>query len=298
MTVPQQRLLKTAIPGPRSQELHARKTSAVASGVGTTLPVYVAEAGGGIVVDVDGNQLIDFGSGIAVTTVGNAAPRVVSAVQEQVGDVHAHLLHDHAVRGLRRGRREAERAHAGHLREAVGAVQLRRRGGGERGQDRAASHRPAGDRRVRPRLPRTYQPDDGADGEEHAVQAPLRPVRGRDLPGADGLPVPLADRSGELRRRGVRAVRVAGAHPGRRVEHRCGAGRADPGRGRLRRPGAGVPGEGGRVVPRPTASCSSPTRSSPGSAAPATGSPASTRASCPTSSPRRRASPAACRWPR
>jgi 4-aminobutyrate aminotransferase/(S)-3-amino-2-methylpropionate transaminase len=84
MPVPQQRLLKTAIPGPRSQELHARKSAAVAAGVGTTLPIYVTAAGGGIVVDADGNQLIDFGSGIAVTTVGNAAPRVVDAVQEQV----------------------------------------------------------------------------------------------------------------------------------------------------------------------------------------------------------------------
>ncbi len=84
MTVEQKRSLKTDIPGPRSKELHARKTAAVSSGVGTTLPIYVAQAGGGIVVDVDGNQLIDFGSGIAVTSVGNAAPRVVDAVQEQV----------------------------------------------------------------------------------------------------------------------------------------------------------------------------------------------------------------------
>ena len=84
MTVAQQRLLKTEIPGPRSKELHARKSAAVASGVGTTLPIYVTAAGGGIVVDADGNQLIDFGSGIAVTSVGNAAPRVVDAVQEQV----------------------------------------------------------------------------------------------------------------------------------------------------------------------------------------------------------------------
>jgi 4-aminobutyrate aminotransferase/(S)-3-amino-2-methylpropionate transaminase len=84
--VEQRRVLKTAIPGPRSAELHARKTAAVASGVGTTLPVYVERAGGGIVVDVDGNQLIDFGSGIAVTSIGNAAPRVVSAVQAQVAD--------------------------------------------------------------------------------------------------------------------------------------------------------------------------------------------------------------------
>jgi 4-aminobutyrate aminotransferase/(S)-3-amino-2-methylpropionate transaminase len=84
MTVSQQRVLKTSIPGPRSVELHARKSAAVAPGVGTTLPIYVTEAGGGIVVDVDGNQLIDFGSGIAVTSVGNAAPRVVDAVSAQV----------------------------------------------------------------------------------------------------------------------------------------------------------------------------------------------------------------------
>jgi 4-aminobutyrate aminotransferase/(S)-3-amino-2-methylpropionate transaminase len=86
MNVPQQRLLRTEIPGPRSIELHARKSVAVAPGVGTTLPIYVERAGGGILVDADGNQLIDFGSGIAVTSVGNSAPRVVSAVQQQVDE--------------------------------------------------------------------------------------------------------------------------------------------------------------------------------------------------------------------
>jgi 4-aminobutyrate aminotransferase/(S)-3-amino-2-methylpropionate transaminase len=81
--VEQKRVLATAIPGPRSVELQVRKNAAVAMGVSTGLPVYVERAGGGILVDVDGNQLIDFGSGIAVTTVGNSAPRVVSRVQEQ-----------------------------------------------------------------------------------------------------------------------------------------------------------------------------------------------------------------------
>jgi 4-aminobutyrate aminotransferase / (S)-3-amino-2-methylpropionate transaminase / 5-aminovalerate transaminase len=84
--VEQKRVLRTEIPGPRSKQLQARKTSAVAAGVGTSLPIYVTEAGGGIVVDADGNQLIDFGSGIAVTSVGNAAPRVVEAVQQQVAN--------------------------------------------------------------------------------------------------------------------------------------------------------------------------------------------------------------------
>ncbi|RJS45762.1 4-aminobutyrate--2-oxoglutarate transaminase [Nocardioides cavernaquae] len=83
-SLPQERRLVTAIPGPKSQELQARKTAAVASGVGTTLPVYITAAGGGVLVDVDGNSLIDLGSGIAVTTVGNSAPRVVQAVQDQV----------------------------------------------------------------------------------------------------------------------------------------------------------------------------------------------------------------------
>ncbi|MEV6417767.1 4-aminobutyrate--2-oxoglutarate transaminase [Kribbella sp. NPDC051718] len=82
--LPQERRLLTAIPGPRSRDLQIRKTAAVAQGVGTIMPVYAAAAGGGVVVDVDGNSLIDFGSGIAVTTVGNSAPALVAAVQDQL----------------------------------------------------------------------------------------------------------------------------------------------------------------------------------------------------------------------
>jgi 4-aminobutyrate aminotransferase / (S)-3-amino-2-methylpropionate transaminase / 5-aminovalerate transaminase len=78
------RRLVTELPGPRSRELAARKAAAVAVGVGTTMPVYAVRAHGGVVEDVDGNVLIDLGSGIAVTTVGSSAPRVVAAVQEQV----------------------------------------------------------------------------------------------------------------------------------------------------------------------------------------------------------------------
>src|SRR4051795_8832935 len=80
----QRRSLLTEIPGPRSAEKLARKKRYVADGVGTTLPVFVEAAGGGVLLDADGNQLIDLGSGIAVTTVGNAAPEVVRRVQDQV----------------------------------------------------------------------------------------------------------------------------------------------------------------------------------------------------------------------
>jgi 4-aminobutyrate aminotransferase/(S)-3-amino-2-methylpropionate transaminase len=57
----------------------------VAAGFGVTLPVFVAEAGGGIVVDVDGNHLIDLASGIAVTSVGASHPEVVANVRAQAG---------------------------------------------------------------------------------------------------------------------------------------------------------------------------------------------------------------------
>src|SRR6202040_2986071 len=69
-----------------SLELTKRRAAAVSAGVGMTVPVFAARAAGGIVEDVDGNRLIDLGSGIAVTTIGSSAPRVVDAVRAQVAD--------------------------------------------------------------------------------------------------------------------------------------------------------------------------------------------------------------------
>ena len=80
----QERRIVTSIPGPKSLELLARKNSAVANGVGLAYPVFIVAAGGGVMVDADDNSFIDLGSGIAVTGVGNSAPAVVDAVQDQV----------------------------------------------------------------------------------------------------------------------------------------------------------------------------------------------------------------------
>ena len=81
--LPQIRSLVTAMPGPRSADLAARRARAVAAGVGSSVPVYAADADGGVIVDVDGNSLIDFGSGIAVTSVGASEPAVAAAVAAQ-----------------------------------------------------------------------------------------------------------------------------------------------------------------------------------------------------------------------
>ncbi|MCX4092408.1 4-aminobutyrate--2-oxoglutarate transaminase [Nocardia sp. alder85J] len=81
--LPQRRSLVTALPGPRSQALTTRRAAVVAAGVGSSVPVYAADADGGIILDVDGNSLIDLGSGIAVTGVGASHPAVAAAVAAQ-----------------------------------------------------------------------------------------------------------------------------------------------------------------------------------------------------------------------
>ncbi|MFE7662990.1 4-aminobutyrate--2-oxoglutarate transaminase [Streptomyces celluloflavus] len=84
--LPQERRVVTAIPGPKSQELWARKQATVANGVGAVLPVFAKRAGGGVLEDVDGNSFIDFGSGIAVASVGNSAEAVVRRATAQLAD--------------------------------------------------------------------------------------------------------------------------------------------------------------------------------------------------------------------
>ncbi|MTA23530.1 MAG: aminotransferase class III-fold pyridoxal phosphate-dependent enzyme, partial [Actinobacteria bacterium] len=82
--IPQVRKLVTAIPGPKSQALMQRRSDAVSAALGMAIPVMVEKAGGGVIVDIDGNSIIDMGSGIAVVSVGNSADRVVKNVIAQV----------------------------------------------------------------------------------------------------------------------------------------------------------------------------------------------------------------------
>lgn len=83
-SLPQERRIVTAIPGPKSQELLTRRADAVSAALGAALPVFVEAAGGGVIRDIDGNSFIDMASGIAVTSVGVSAPAVVERVQSQV----------------------------------------------------------------------------------------------------------------------------------------------------------------------------------------------------------------------
>jgi len=82
--IDQSRRIVTELPGPRSRAVDARRRAAVAQGVSSVYPLYIERGEGAILVDVDGNSLIDLGSGIAVVGVGHAAPPVVDAVVDQV----------------------------------------------------------------------------------------------------------------------------------------------------------------------------------------------------------------------
>lgn len=84
--ITQERRIVTAIPGPKSVALQARREAAVPSGVASALPIFVERAHGAIVVDVDGNQFIDLGSGIGVMTIGHTNPAVVAAATKQLGE--------------------------------------------------------------------------------------------------------------------------------------------------------------------------------------------------------------------
>jgi 4-aminobutyrate aminotransferase/(S)-3-amino-2-methylpropionate transaminase len=86
-TVAQERKVVTAIPGPKSIALHERRLAVVPVGVGTALPVYIERANGAILVDADGNQFIDLGAGIGVTTVGHTSAHVIEAAAAQLGKV-------------------------------------------------------------------------------------------------------------------------------------------------------------------------------------------------------------------
>ena len=82
-----ERRIVTEIPGPNSKALHDRRVKVVSQGVSEAFPIYIDRAHDAIIVDVDGNQFIDFTGGIGVTTVGHTNNAVVEAVRDQVGKV-------------------------------------------------------------------------------------------------------------------------------------------------------------------------------------------------------------------
>jgi 4-aminobutyrate aminotransferase/(S)-3-amino-2-methylpropionate transaminase len=79
-----ERKVITELPGPKSRALHERRKAVVSAGLTNGFPIYIERAEGAILLDVDGNQILDLGSGIAVTSIGHAVPELIDAVSTQV----------------------------------------------------------------------------------------------------------------------------------------------------------------------------------------------------------------------
>jgi 4-aminobutyrate aminotransferase/(S)-3-amino-2-methylpropionate transaminase len=82
--------LRTEIPGPKSRALMARREAAIPRGPANATPVFAARAEGAVIEDVDGNRYLDFAGGIGCLNIGHRAPRVLSAIREQI-EKYLHL---------------------------------------------------------------------------------------------------------------------------------------------------------------------------------------------------------------
>ena len=82
--------IRTAIPGPNSLALQRRREHALPRGVASATNVFVAEAHGAVITDVDGNRMLDFAGGIGCMNIGHRHSDVVAAVHAQV-DRYMHV---------------------------------------------------------------------------------------------------------------------------------------------------------------------------------------------------------------
>lgn len=77
--------LVTAVPGPNSMALVARRDAAVSRGSARLTGIAVASGDGAAVTDVDGNTFLDFAGGIGTLAAGHVPPTVVDAIRDQAG---------------------------------------------------------------------------------------------------------------------------------------------------------------------------------------------------------------------
>ncbi len=66
-------------------DLHQRKNAATPRGVGVMCDFYASHALNSEIWDVEGRRFIDFAAGIAVLNTGHRHPKLVAAIQEQLG---------------------------------------------------------------------------------------------------------------------------------------------------------------------------------------------------------------------
>ena len=232
----------TELPGPRARAHIEFDHAWTSPSLPRAYPIVPVRGLGCAVEDIDGNVFLDFAAGIAVNSTGHSHPDVVAAIQRQAAQLQHFSASDFYLPIYAEA--AAELARIAPM--APGRVFIGnsgRRGGRGRAQARPVRHQAVERDRVPRRLPR---PDDGRrqpDRVEGQVPRALRPAAARRLPRAVRQRGP----------RGARAARVQAPDAGRRVRRRHR--RADPGRGRLRRPRGRLPGRACASCATATGSC-------------------------------------------
>ena len=81
--------IRTKLPGPNAQKILAGDAKYISPSYTRSYPLVVKRGRGVVIEDVDGNEFLDFSSGIAVVSTGHCHPEVVAAIQKQ----SAELIH-------------------------------------------------------------------------------------------------------------------------------------------------------------------------------------------------------------
>src|SRR5712671_2330035 len=79
--------IKTRLPGPKAKQILEGDDKYISPSYTRSYPLVAKQGRGVVVTDVDGNEFLDFSSGIAVTSTGHCHPHVVAAIQKQAGEL-------------------------------------------------------------------------------------------------------------------------------------------------------------------------------------------------------------------
>src|SRR5499427_10903036 len=79
--------IRTKLPGPKAQKILEADARMISPSYTRSYPLVASRGRGVIIEDVDGNEFLDFSSGIAVCSTGHCHPEVVAAIQKQAAEL-------------------------------------------------------------------------------------------------------------------------------------------------------------------------------------------------------------------
>jgi 4-aminobutyrate aminotransferase len=84
---PSQPHVSSKLPGAKAEKIVRRDAEVISPSYTRSYPLVARRGRGCVIEDVDGNEFLDFSSGIAVCATGHCHPEVVAAIQKQAGEL-------------------------------------------------------------------------------------------------------------------------------------------------------------------------------------------------------------------